>query len=175
MSENRDQFSEQAAAFQKVWTDSMSKMAQAAFTFTPENAPDETIRQIRSGIFQALSHSWEEFMRSPQFLEGMKQWMDSAMNFRKMTNDFLAKARQEMQEPSRDDLDGVLVALRHLETRILDRMEELAAGVEEMKERLAAVEGDKRPAPSASKAAASAPKSASGKKPPKGARKTRGK
>jgi len=155
---NNQNYSEQAAAFQKIWTDSMSKMAQAAFTFTPDSAPDETIRQIRSGIFQALGRSWEEFMRSPQFLDGMKQWMDNAINYRKMTNDFLAKARQEMQQPSRDDLDSVLLAVRHLETRILDRVEELADSVDALQQRLAAAEGG---APKA-KAKAKAPKPKAG-------------
>src|SRR5215510_4744985 len=94
---------EQVASFQKMWADSMSRMMHAAFASEPNSAPPEVLRQIRSGIFQALAQSWDEFMRSPQFLEGMKQWMDNAVNFRKMSNDFMAKVRNEMQAPSRED------------------------------------------------------------------------
>ena len=126
---------EQTAAFQKIWLDSMSKMMQAAFTFNPDAAPPEIARQIRSGIFQALAKSWDEFMRSPQFLEGMKQWMDQAVSFRKMSNDFLASVRNEMQAPSREDIDTIMLTVRHMEKRILDRVEELSDQVAELTER----------------------------------------
>jgi hypothetical protein len=91
------------------------------------------LRQLRSGMFQALAQSWEEFMRSPQFLEGMKQWMDNAINFRKMSNDFMAKVRSEFQAPSRDDVDNVLLSVRHMEKRLLDRLEELAGEIGQLK------------------------------------------
>lgn len=133
MSDNTDKTAEPTAAFQKLWMDSLSKMMQTAFTFGPDSAPPEVLRQIRTGMFQALAQSWEEFMRSPQFLEGMKQWMDSAVGFRKMTNDFLAKARNEMQAPSREDIDSVMLSVRHMEKRILDRVDELSAQVRELK------------------------------------------
>lgn len=139
MSENKqdDPFADQAAAFQKMWTESMSKLAQTAFTFTPETAPEETIQEIRRGIFKALAHSWEEFMRSPQFLESMKQWMDQAITFRSLTNDFLSKVRHESQEPTQRDIDSILQALRHLETRVLNRVEEVAEDVESLKAKAA--------------------------------------
>lgn len=107
----------------------MTKMAQAAFTCSPNSPPPEILKQIRTGIFQALATSWEDFMRSPQFLEGMRQWMENAIAFRKMTNDFLARARTEMQAPSRTDIDTVMLNVRHMEKRLLDRLDELAQQV----------------------------------------------
>lgn len=138
MSENTNEnpFNEQAAAFQKMWMDSMSKLGQTAFTFTPESPPEETIQEIRRGILKALAHSWEEFLRSPQFLESMKQWMDQAISFRTMTNDFLSKVRHESQEPTQRDIDSILQALRHLETRVLNRVEEVAEEVDSLKANL---------------------------------------
>jgi hypothetical protein len=126
MSDNFEKTTDQAAAFQKIWVETMTKTMQSAFSMTPESAPPEVLQQIRSGIFQALAKSWEEFMRSPEFLERMKQWMETAVAFRQMTNDFLAKARSEMQAPSRDDIDTVMLTVRHMEKRILDRVEQLA-------------------------------------------------
>jgi hypothetical protein len=73
-------------------------------------------------------------MRSPQFLEGMRQWMESAVAFRKMTNDFLAKARNEVQAPSRDDIDTILLSVRHMEKRLLDRVGELSQQVSALQE-----------------------------------------
>jgi hypothetical protein len=131
---------EQWAAFQKIWGETFSKLMQLGFTFSPDSAPPEFIRQMRSGIFQALAQSWDHFLRSPQFLEGMKHWMDNALAFRKMSADFFNKVRHETQTTSREDIDSVMLAVRHMETRVLDRVEELAAQVEEVSKRLNSAE-----------------------------------
>jgi len=135
MSDQSENFTRQSAAFEKIWLESMSRLMQAAFNFRPGSAPPELLRQIRDGILKALGESWNEFLRSPEFQQGMKQWMDRAIAFRRMTNDFMAKARKEMQAPSRDDLDAVILAVRQMETRILDRVEDLARQFNEVSQR----------------------------------------
>src|SRR5690349_24091374 len=135
MSDNFEKTAEQAAAFQKIWMESMSKIMQSAFAFGNNSPPPDVVKEIRSGIFRALAQSWDEFMRSPQFLYCMKQWMDTAINFRKMTNDFMAKVRNEIQAPSRDDIDTILLSVRHMEKRLLDRVEELSVQVEALTQR----------------------------------------
>ena len=123
---------DQAAAFQKIWLESISKILNTAFAFGSDSPPPDILREIRSGMFQALGKSWEEFMRSPEFLDSMKQWMDSAVAFRKMSNDFMANARNEMQATSRDDIDTIMLTIRHMEKRLLDRVEELSAQVQQL-------------------------------------------
>jgi hypothetical protein len=105
---------------------------------------------------QALGESWNEFMRTPQFQENMKQWMDNALSFRKMSHDFMAKVHNEMQTPSRDDIDVIMQNARHLETRILDRLEELSKQIEGLNHRTPpasspAREPNGRPGPAQSK------------------------
>ncbi len=136
MDQTFEKTAEQAAAFQKMWAETASKIVQAAFTFTPNSAPPEILRQIRSGIFGALAQSWEEFMRSPQFLESMKQWMDNAISFRKLTNEFLAKTRNDLQAPSREDVDTLMLNIRHMEKRLLDRVDEVATQVNRLNQEL---------------------------------------
>ena len=133
-SDDPKQTAEQWAAFQKIWTDTFAKMMQLGFSYSPETAPPEFLRQIRTGIFQALSQSWDQFLRSPQFMEGMKQWMEQAVSFRKMSNDFFTKVRHETQGTAQQDVDAVLVALQQLETRVLNRVDEVAADVEQLKQ-----------------------------------------
>src|SRR5262245_37609419 len=122
MSDEKQSPFDQAAAFQKIWLESISKLTQSAFSTTPESVPPEVLKQMRSGLFQALAKSWEEFMRSPQFLEAVKQMMDNAIAFRKLTSKMLTQAHHEMQGTARTDIDAVLAALRHLESRVMDRM-----------------------------------------------------
>lgn len=136
MDDNFQKTAEEAVSFQKIWMETMSRMMQAAFTFSPNSPPPEIMRQIRSGIFQALATSWDEFMRSPQFLEGMRQWMENAITFRRMTNDFLARARNEMQSPSKGDIDTIMLTVRHMEKRLLDRVEELSTQVNQLNQRV---------------------------------------
>ena len=136
MNDDFEKAADQIAAFQKIWTESITKMMQTAFTMAPNSAPPEVLRQIRSGLFQALAQSWEEFMRSPQFLEGMRQWMEASINFRKMTNDFMARVRNELQAPSREDIDTIMLSVRHMEQRLLDRVDNLAGQVQELNRRL---------------------------------------
>jgi hypothetical protein len=137
MSENQfGTTAEQAVAVQKLWMDSISKILQAAFTATPNSPPPEVVGQIRAGILQALAHSWEEYMRSPQFLAGMRQWMENAVAFRKLTNDFMASVRSGLQAPSRGDIDTVMLTVRHMEKRLLDRLEDSSAKVNSLDARL---------------------------------------
>ena len=152
---NFEKTAAQAAAFQKIWMESASKMIQAGLAMGPNSAPPEVLRQLRSGMFQALAESWEEFMRSPQFLEGMKQWMETAVAFRKITSDFLAKARNEMQAPSRDDVDTIMLNIRHIEKRLLDRIEELSQQVRQLKQ--AARTNSRRPTTKAPRSRATRP------------------
>lgn len=125
MSTQSENFSEQTAAFQKIWTESFTKLMQAAAVLTPGSAPPELLREIRTGILTALAKSWDEFLRSPQFQESTKQWMDQAIAFRKTAHDLMGKVRKEMQAPSCDDIDAIMLSMRHMETRILDRLEAL--------------------------------------------------
>jgi len=149
MNENDfEKTAEQAAAFQKIWGESLSRMIQTAFASGPSSPPPELLREIRNGIFQALAKSWDEFMRSPQFLDGMKQWMDQAVTFRKLSNDFMAKVRNEMQAPSREDIDTVMLAVRHMEKRLLDRVDHLAEQLGALNGKFAK-RGSKPPAPAA--------------------------
>ena len=136
MDQNFEKSAEQFAAFQKMWLDSATKMFQAAFTATPNSPPPEILRQIRAGIFSALAQSWDEFMRSPQFLDSMRQWMEQAITFRKMTNDFMARVRNELQAPSRDDTDTVILNVRHMEKRLLDRLDDVCNEIKSLKQQL---------------------------------------
>ncbi len=95
---------------------------QTAFTFAPDSAPPELLRQIRSGSFRRLAQVVGGVHALAAVPGRMKQWMDNAVAFRKMSNDFMANVRNEMQAPSRDDIDTIMLAVRHMEKRVLDRV-----------------------------------------------------
>lgn len=127
---------EQIAAFQKAWLETFTKMVMPGFSFSSEATPPEFMRQMRSGIFQALTKSWEEYMRSPQFRDSMKTAMDNAIRFQKMGNDLLTRTHHGLQGTARADIDDLMQAMHHLETRILDRVEEVATRLDKLEEKL---------------------------------------
>lgn len=136
MSDSTEKTFEQMSAFQKIWTETFTKMAQAGLSFSPESAPPEFLRQMRGGIFQALAKSWEEFMRSPQFLDSMKTMMENAIAFRKMSNDLLTGAHHAIQGTARKDIDDLMQAIHHLETRVVNHVEDISTRLDKLEQKL---------------------------------------
>jgi hypothetical protein len=126
----------ETSAFAKLWAEAFARLAQTAFTFSPDAVSPETLRQVRSGIFQALAQSWDEFLRSPQFMEGMKQMMDNAIAFRKLSSNLLQKTRQELGSVGADDIDALVVLVTQVESRLTQRLDEVAAQLLNLNRRL---------------------------------------
>jgi len=130
METNLNRVMEGTAAFQKMWIETTSRLTQAGFTMQPGSTAPDTLRQVRGGLLTALSESWAQFLESSQFQEGMRQWMDQAVGWRKATNDVMVHIRKEMQAPSGEDIDSVMLTVRHMEQRLLNRLDELSKRVE---------------------------------------------
>ena len=120
----------------------MTRMSQTLCSLGPESIPQEIARQLRGGMFQAFAQYWDTFLRSPQFLESAKQCMDNAVAVRKMGSDLLTNFHNEMQAASRDDIDSVMLTVRHMEQRLLDRIDKMAQQVDRLEEQLAGSNGN---------------------------------
>src|SRR5262245_11008923 len=107
--------------FTKFWTDCASKMMSAGFAPTNASFSEEALKQIRRAFFVAWAHACDEFIRSPAVLEGMKKAMDGALAFREQLNEFMTRALHEAQVPARSDTDSIMLVLRSLEERVLER------------------------------------------------------
>lgn len=127
-----------ADPFSKMWFDMMSKFAPTA-GFAPQqaaaNPSEQVLKQFRQAFFDAWAKHCEEFMRSDQFLQMMKKGMDSALAFRTQLNEFMTKALHENQMPARSDTDSILLVLRSMEERVLDRIERLSQRVDALETR----------------------------------------
>jgi hypothetical protein len=111
----------------RIWLDFAARMASGATAAAGETVPGDATRRMRDSYLQALGQYTEEFMRSPQFLEMMRQSTDAAVAMRQQTNDLLAQAHHAAGGLARQDLDSLLMAIRRCETRILDKLDELSA------------------------------------------------
>jgi hypothetical protein len=147
MSDETTKVQDSAEAFAKMWSDFAARAAAAGLSFRPDATPPEAATQVRDAFLRTMEQYWIDFMRSPQFLEGMKQTMDGAIAFRWQINEFLSRAHHEMQGAAREDIDSVMLCIRHLETRLLDRIDEVATRLDQITDRLDRLDGRKAESP----------------------------
>ena len=55
MSENKNKYFDQVAAFQKLWTDSFANMAGVWSQFSPGSTPSDEMRKMRGGMLKVLA------------------------------------------------------------------------------------------------------------------------
>lgn len=132
-------FTDAADTYAKFWSAFASRMTGAAFAASPGSAPPEAAREVRSALLKAMSDSFEQYMRSPQFQEALKEWFANSIQYRSQMNEWLSRARHELQGVSRQDVDAVIQAIGRLETRTAEQFEALS-------ERLTALEAQGRAA-----------------------------
>ena len=75
------------AVFQKLWTDSFANMAEVWTQFSPGSPPIEEMRRMRGGMLQVLAETWDEYMRTPQFMEMIKASLNGALDFKRMARE----------------------------------------------------------------------------------------
>lgn len=130
-----DSFKQNAEIFTKFWTDFANKMGAAGFAVAPGATPPDATRQVRGAIFKAMGETCDEFMRSPQFQEMMKQSLASSIQFRKQLNEWLGEMQHGFQGTSRQDVDELMQVMKHLEHRMSDGFERLSARLGNLEKR----------------------------------------
>jgi hypothetical protein len=83
------------------------------------------MREMRGGMLKVLAETWDEYMRTPLFMEMMKASLNGALDLKRMARDGMNRVHEQFENPSKEDIDGVLLAIRHVERRLLDRLEGL--------------------------------------------------
>ena len=91
---------------------------------------------MRGGMLKVLAETWDEYMRTPQFMEMMKGSLNGALDLKRMARDGMNRVHEQFENPSKEDIDGVLMAIRHVERRLLDRLEGLDDRVANLDEKI---------------------------------------
>ena len=87
---------DQVAAFQKLWLDSFADMASIWSQFSPTSPPSDELRKMRGGMLKVLADTWDEYMRTPQFLQLMKLSLNGALDLKRTARGI------NLEEPSLD-------------------------------------------------------------------------
>src|SRR5271165_6165136 len=136
MSDNMNKGFDQVTAFQKLWTDSFANMAGVWSQLSPGSPPTDEMRKMRGGMLKVLAETWDEYMRTPQFMEMMKGSLNGALDLKRMARDGMNRVHEQFETPSKEDIDGVLLAIRHVERRLLGRLEGLDDRVAALDEKI---------------------------------------
>jgi hypothetical protein len=135
----------QANQIGQFWLDFFSRMGAMATSVRPGAAPPEASRQMRSAMMNAMAEQFEQFMRSEQFLQAMKQSMDASLDWQKQYQTMLTTMRHQFQGVATQDVDAVMVMLRHMETRVLEKLDAMETRLGDLAERLDELEGNPQP------------------------------
>jgi hypothetical protein len=136
MSDNMNKYFDQVAAFQKLWMDSVANMAGVWSQFSPGSPPSDEMRKMRGGMLQVLAETWDQYMRTPQFMEMMKASLNGALDLKRLARDGMNRVHEQFENPGKQDIDDVLLAIRHVERRLLDRLEGLDDRVANLNEKI---------------------------------------
>jgi predicted nucleic acid-binding Zn-ribbon protein len=94
------------------------------------------MRKMRGGMLKVLADSWDEYMRTPQFMEMMTASLNGALDLKRLARDGMNRVHGQFENPSKEDIDDVLQAIRHGERRLLDRLEGLDDRVAKLDEKI---------------------------------------
>ncbi|HUN80741.1 MAG TPA: hypothetical protein VMV81_04450 [Phycisphaerae bacterium] len=134
-----------ADPFSTFWTEFFSRMgAQAPSMGTMPSPGPDAMKQMQRVFLDAMAKYCDDYMRSEQFLQMMKQTMDRSLAFKQQLDQFLGAAQKGMQSPARSDIDDLSGTLLKIEERVLDRLDAL-------EKKVAAVEGSRRSSPKGEK------------------------
>lgn len=135
----------------QFWTDMFSRMnvPQAGAGAGP-SMPHESQKQMQRIFFDAMAKFCDDYMRSEQFLQMMKESMDRSLAFKQQVDSFLTQLYRGAQAPAKADVDDISGLLRSIEANVLDRLSSLESKV-------AAVEDQRRTGRSAGASRAQRP------------------
>ncbi len=81
-------------------------------------------------------------MRTPEFMEMMRDSMKGANSWGAEAKAGVNRMHETMGTAAKRDIDGVLLAIRHVEKRVLDRLETLQETIEGLQADLSSLSGD---------------------------------
>lgn len=111
----------------EFWTGCFNRTAESARQLL-ENAnggPDP--RDLQQRWLEAVTRSLDAYMRSPMFLNAMKQNIDAAVKTKMQADDVSRELARNANVPTASDIAGLFERLRSVEDVILSRLTEIEA------------------------------------------------
>jgi hypothetical protein len=73
-------------------------MASVWSQFSPGSPPSDEMRKMRGGMLKVLAETWDEYMRTPQFMEMMKASLNGTLDLKRMAHDAILTENVQRDE-----------------------------------------------------------------------------
>jgi DNA repair exonuclease SbcCD ATPase subunit len=120
----------------RLWCNMAAEAMEASQAWAGATSSPEAVRQARSNLFNAWSDAWEKQFRSTFFATAAKQALSGGAEVRKQVQEFLDQINRELRLAGRVDVDQLTSAVRRVEQRLSDQLEEVSARLDALAERL---------------------------------------
>src|SRR5512135_211840 len=108
-----------AAAFWTQWLEQSSRSTQTLLEAMQATGDPKKVHQH---WLDAVAQSLENFMRTPAFLEAMKQNLKVVTDLKGLQNQIVQGTARELGMPLADDITGLFERLNSVEQKILTRL-----------------------------------------------------
>lgn len=132
-----------------AWTEATSRSMSAAAAAGPDAATPEGLRKIRAAAIEAWAGAWDQFARSPAFLDAMRRTMGGAAATPWTDGNpwsTLAQAQEQCAAAGWQGLEQAAAAAqqvqRHMLRQTFETLEAVFAQLRQLGGRLATVEDE---------------------------------
>jgi hypothetical protein len=127
-----------------AWFDMFSRFTESVPPLGSSGLPPEIALQARAAQLKWWSEYCTRLMRSPGFLEAMKESMAAASRSRKQANDFLGEMQHALQGATREDVDHLTRGLRRHQREVNTALRQIRRRLADLSRRVTAL-GNGRP------------------------------
>jgi hypothetical protein len=127
------------ADWASAWFDMLSKLTESMPPLGLNGLPPEIAQQARAAQLKWWSEYCDRVMRSPGFLEAMKDSMAATSRSRKQANDFLGEMQHALQGATREDIDHLSRSLRRYEKQVGAALRDIRRRLADLSRRVAAL------------------------------------
>src|SRR5262245_13948739 len=126
--------------FIDLWSEYAKQADGAARQFLNGIDDSANVKTWQRRWFDAVSKSADAYMRSPVFLQAMKQNTDAAVKLKLQTDDLAAEIARNTNIPTASDISGLFERLHSVEEVILGRLSRIDERLELIEDKVASGE-----------------------------------
>jgi hypothetical protein len=108
--------------FYDLWSDCYTKSNDVTREFLEDVEESTNVRSWQRRWNDAVAKSADAFMRSPTFLQAMKQNTDAMVKFKQQADDLSKEIARNANIPTTSDISGLFERLHSVEEVILERL-----------------------------------------------------
>jgi hypothetical protein len=122
--------------FVEFWTEYAKRADDTAKQFLDGIDDGANLKTWQRRWFDAVTKSADAYMRSPMFLQAMKQNTDAAVKLKRQADDLASEIARNANIPTASDISGLFERLHSVEEVILGRLGRIDERLEAIEEKI---------------------------------------